>query len=734
MTGPRIPTVYPHRRRARHLLPFLLAIVASPTACTSDQPTEVSSQPQGQMAAATGSHPRARLSGSRVSTSSMQAAKPRPSTSFAVASTTSSTAQSVLILADTDGPSTNALADTLTSAGFQVTVRPGPEYGWNGTNPVLEGFDVVVHLNGSTYDGNFDVAAQQTLSSFVQNGGGYVGAQWNGAEFTPGMADLILQGVGSTNGTEQNCAVCQVTYETVGGQAGHPVLSGLPTSFTFTADGHDAGEQLVTQGTTVLMRLPNIGPDLGGPAVLVREFGAGKVVNFSFAPNYPFDNDGMPQTPVTLHNEQVKGLYVNAVRWTAGSSAGEPQPQTITFEIADQVYGALPFSAGATASSDLPVSLSATGECTVAGSRVTITAAGACTITAQQAGNADYQPAEDVVRSFNIAKAPAVITVGTEFTYDGSVHLASVTISPAGLTGVAVAYTLAGSPVTQPVNAGVYQVLATLDNQNYEAQPVLGTLTIHPAVPVINWTSPASITAGTPLGATQLNATATGVGGAGITGSFVYLPAQGIVLAVGENQPISVEFIPGSVNYTHAIKTVTITVLAAPVPPSNRLVFKGFFRPVHNLPNVNRVKAGSAIPVRFSVEGARRSGRNRNLNVLKAGSPASVAVACAANATGSPVTETVLAGSSQLRASGDNYTYTWKTSPTWSGTCRKLVVTLVDGSKHEALFRFDGKLKPKPAKNQGAEKQGKGDKQVDQDNHENKAKHGQPEKPRRHSK
>ena len=734
MTGPRIPTVYPHRRRARHLLPFLLAIVASPTACTSDQPTEVSSQPQGQMAAATGSHPRARLSGSRVSTSSMQAAKPRPSTSFAVASTTSSTAQSVLILADTDGPSTNALADTLTSAGFQVTVRPGPEYGWNGTNPVLEGFDVVVHLNGSTYDGNFDVAAQQTLSSFVQNGGGYVGAQWNGAEFTPGMADLILQGVGSTNGTEQNCAVCQVTYETVGGQAGHPVLSGLPTSFTFTADGHDAGEQLVTQGTTVLMRLPNIGPDLGGPAVLVREFGAGKVVNFSFAPNYPFDNDGMPQTPVTLHNEQVKGLYVNAVRWTAGSSAGEPQPQTITFEIADQVYGALPFSAGATASSDLPVSLSATGECTVAGSRVTITAAGACTITAQQAGNADYQPAEDVVRSFNIAKAPAVITVGTEFTYDGSVHLASVTISPAGLTGVAVAYTLAGSPVTQPVNAGVYQVLATLDNQNYEAQPVLGTLTIHPAVPVINWTSPASITAGTPLGSTQLNATATGVGGAGITGSFVYLPAQGIVLAVGENQPISVEFIPGSVNYTHAIKTVTITVLAAPVPPSNRLVFKGFFRPVHNLPNVNRVKAGSAIPVRFSVEGARRSGRNRNLNVLKAGSPASVAVACAANATGSPVTETVLAGSSQLRASGDNYTYTWKTSPTWSGTCRKLVVTLVDGSKHEALFRFDGKLKPKPAKNQGAEKQGKGDKQVDQDNHENKAKHGQPEKPRRHSK
>ncbi len=693
MTGPRSTPVQPHRTRARPLLPFLAVILLGALACTSDQPTEVSSQPQGQMAAATGSHPRAKLSGSWVSTSSMQAAKLTASTSFAVASTTSSTAQSVLILADADGPSTNALADTLTSAGFQVTVRPGPEYGWNGTNPVLDGFDVVVHLNGSTYDGNFDVAVQQTLSSFVQNGGGYVGAQWNGAEITPGMADLILQGVGSTNGTEQNCAVCQVTYETVGGQAGHPVLSGLPTSFTFTADGHDAGEQLVTQGTTVLMRLPNIGPDLGGPAVLVREFGAGKVVNFSFAPNYPFDNDGMPQTPVTLHNEQVKGLYVNAVRWTAGSSAGEPQPQTITFEIADQVYGALPFPAGATASSDLPVSLSATGECTVAGSTVTITAAGACTITAQQAGNADYQPAEAVVRSFTIAKAPATITIGTEFTFDGTPKQASTITNPAGLSGLTVTYTLEGALVNAPTNAEIYQVAATLDNSNYEATPATGTLTIHPAVPLVTWNTPASITEGTPLGAAQLNATATGVGGVSLTESFTYLPAEGTVLAAGA-RPLSVEFIHDGGNYTRVIKTVTITVVAVETPPS-QLKFTGFFRPVHNLPAVNRVKAGRAIPVRFSVTG---SGGSR---VLQPGSPTSVAVSCNAGAAERPVEETVTADASRLRASGSKYTYTWKTSSAWAGSCRKLVVTLVDGSTHEALFRFS-----KEPKGRGEDRRG----------------------------
>jgi hypothetical protein len=30
----------------------------------------------------------------------------------------------------------------------------------------------------------------------------------------------------------------------------------------------------------------------------------------------------------------------------------------------------------------------------------------------------------------------------------------------------------------------------------------------------------------------------------------------------------------------------------------------------------------------------------------------------------------------------------WKTSATWAGTCRELVLRLTDGSEHTALFRF----------------------------------------------
>ncbi len=51
--------------------------------------------------------------------------------------------------------------------------------------------------------------------------------------------------------------------------------------------------------------------------------------------------------------------------------------------------------------------------------------------------------------------------------------------------------------------------------------------------------------------------------------------------------------------------------------------FSGFFTPVDNLPTLNSVKAGSAIPVKFSLNGF------QGLDILAAGSPASQTIACA---------------------------------------------------------------------------------------------------------
>ncbi|BDX38831.1 hypothetical protein CYCD_21860 [Tenuifilaceae bacterium CYCD] len=75
--------------------------------------------------------------------------------------------------------------------------------------------------------------------------------------------------------------------------------------------------------------------------------------------------------------------------------------------------------------------------------------------------------------------------------------------------------------------------------------------------PVITWANPADIVYGTLLSATQLNATAD------VPGNFVYTPAIGVKLEVGDNQDLTVDFIPTDIeNYNTASKTVKINVTA----------------------------------------------------------------------------------------------------------------------------------------------------------------------------
>jgi hypothetical protein len=85
----------------------------------------------------------------------------------------------------------------------------------------------------------------------------------------------------------------------------------------------------------------------------------------------------------------------------------EQADQAITFDpIPAHVFGDPDFAVSATSTSGLPVSFTATGGCTVAGSQVTITAAHSCTVTAHQPGDANYAAAPDVERKFRVEKRP----------------------------------------------------------------------------------------------------------------------------------------------------------------------------------------------------------------------------------------------------------------------------------------------------------------------------------------
>jgi len=111
--------------------------------------------------------------------------------------------------------------------------------------------------------------------------------------------------------------------------------------------------------------------------------------------------------------------------------------------------------------------------------------------------------------------------------------------------------------------------------------------------------------------------------------------------------------------------------------------FSGFFPPIVNLPGLNSVKPGSSVAVKFSLGG------NQGLAIFAAGSPTSTPIDCVTRTALGPAQQIAFAGRSMVTytASTDTYTVSWKTAKNWTG-CRRLSVTLADGTVHEADFRF----------------------------------------------
>jgi hypothetical protein len=112
--------------------------------------------------------------------------------------------------------------------------------------------------------------------------------------------------------------------------------------------------------------------------------------------------------------------------------------------------------------------------------------------------------------------------------------------------------------------------------------------------------------------------------------------------------------------------------------------FGGFKQPVDSLPTVNQMKAGGAVPVKFSLAG------NQGLDIFADGYPKSQTIACNSTAAVDGIEETVSAGGSSLSydATSDTYSYVWKTDKAWAGTCRQLVLKLADGNSYRANFQF----------------------------------------------
>ena len=253
------------------------------------------------------------------------------------------------------------------------------------------------------------------------------------------------------------------------------------------------------------------------------------------------NQDVQSQSSVALITNSNPSNYGSPVTFTATvtTTGGAPLPtDTVTFLDSGTPLGAA-------------VALGSSLQATFTTSTLI---AGTHSITASYSGDANNSastsaPVSEVVNKVTPTitwAPPAAISYGTPLSATQLDASASV---PGTLT-----YTPAsGAELT----AGLQTLSVTLtptDATDYNTTSATVSLTVNKTTPAITWATPAAITYGTALSATQLDASST------VAGSFAYTPASGTVLAVGA-QTLSVTLTPTDTSdYNNATATVTLTV------------------------------------------------------------------------------------------------------------------------------------------------------------------------------
>ncbi len=170
----------------------------------------------------------------------------------------------------------------------------------------------------------------------------------------------------------------------------------------------------------------------------------------------------------------------------------------------------------------------------------------------------DYLPASMTVQ-INVLKTAAVIAWNNPADILYGMPLGPSQLNANASVPGSFMYTPAAGTLL-PAGAGqaLKVVFVPSDVANYAPTSKTVLINVLRAVPVINWSTPADIVYGTPLGPSQLSASAS------VPGSFMYTPAPGTVLPAGTGQYLRVEFMPSdAANYAPASKSVLINVLKA---------------------------------------------------------------------------------------------------------------------------------------------------------------------------
>ena len=362
--------------------------------------------------------------------------------------------------------------------------------------------------------------------------------------------------------------------------------------------------------------------------------------------------------------------------------------QTINFTApTGKVFGNDPFALGGSSTSGEPVSYTVnSGPCTVAADgTLTITGAGDCTVTASQAGNSNYNAANNEQRTFTIQKAAQSITFLAPMskTYGD----AAFALGGSASSNLTVSYGVDSGPCTVADGTltitGASQCTVTASqagNSNYDAASnVSRTFTIAPKALTGSFTAADKLYDGTAtafITSSSLSGVVTGdavtLNGSAATAAFAD-PAVG----TGKTVTSTGFTLAGAdaANYSLTMNTTTASI--------QPWTFKGFYQPVDMNSVVNTVKAGATVPFKFEMfKAATELTDTASIKSLTAKT-----INCATTTTFDDIELTATGGTSlRYDATAGQYVYNWQT-PKTIGTCYAVTISGQDGTGATAYFK-----------------------------------------------
>jgi hypothetical protein len=387
-----------------------------------------------------------------------------------------------------------------------VIERPEPVVSWSDPAPVVYG----TPLSSTQLNATANVAGSFTYSPAA---GTILDGGFNILEATFTPSDAALAPVTKSVVLEVTPATATVTWATPAPVAYGTALSSLQLNARTTAPG-------------AFSYNPPAGTILGVGTHTLKA---------TFVPTTP-GNYGSVTANVTL--QVIQGTQT--ISWT--------NPAAI-------IYGT-PLSAAQLNATVAKSGSAPAGALTYSPAAGTILPAGTHTLTVTAAATPFYAAASKSVQ-LTVNRATAVIAWNAPAQIVYGTPLSATQLNASANVAGSFTYSPAAGTV---LNAGTHTLTAQFtpaDAANYNGTSKSVSLTVIKATPLLSWTAPAGITYGTPLSATQLNATAN------VAGSFTYSPAAGTILNAGTHT-LSAQFTPADpANYESASTSTSLSVAKA---------------------------------------------------------------------------------------------------------------------------------------------------------------------------